>query len=277
MAQSKHLDPGSMAEFYGAELRRRREETGLSQEELGNLVFCSGTYVGQMEVAARRPQLDLSERMDGVLGADGFFRRLCGAILKASRFAGYFAAAADLEQRALAICDFATTVVPGLLQTPAYTRALIRSLRPLVGEEEVERIVDARQARVRVLLKYPAEPELWFILHETLLGMPVGGTGVMREQLRHLADISRTHRAIIQILPLSAGVTPLIYGPMRVMTFLEEPSAAYTETAHSGQLIEDPAVVATIVKSYDLARAAAMSPEASLAFIDRLLEEDHTP
>ncbi|MFI9176056.1 helix-turn-helix domain-containing protein [Streptomyces lincolnensis] len=277
MSQAKPLDPASMAEFYGAELRRRREEAGLSQSGLGELVFCSGAYVGQMEVAARRPQLDLSERIDAVLEAEGFFQRLCAAILKASKFAGYFAAAAELEQRALTINDFATMVVPGLLQTPEYTRAFIRSARPLVDEEEVEQIVGARQERARALLKDPFEPELWFILHEALLRLPVGGTEVMREQVRHIADVSRSHQAVVQVMPFSAGMTPLLYGVMTVMTFADEPTVAYTETAHSGQLIEDPAVVATIAKSYDLARAAALSPEASLSFVDRILEEGHTP
>ena len=101
MTQPKNLDPTSMAEFYGAELRRRREGAGLSQDGLGELVYCSGAYIGMVEMAGRRPQLDLSEQIDRVLKADGFFRRLCEAILKASKFASYFAAAAELERRAL--------------------------------------------------------------------------------------------------------------------------------------------------------------------------------
>jgi len=272
MTQPKQLDPVSMAEFYGAELRRRREDAGLTQGGLGELVYCSGPYVGQMETAIRRPQLDLSERIDGVLGADGFFRRLCVAILKSSKFADYFAAAAELERRARTICDFATMVVPGLLQTEAYTRALIRSARPLVDQEEIERHVGARQERARALLKDSVDPELWFVIHEAALQVPVGGNEVMRGQLEHIAEVSRSHQAIVQVMPFSGGVNPLMYGSVRLMTFAEEPCVAYTESPHSGQLIEDPAVVANIARSYDLARAAALSVEASLAFIGRLGE-----
>ncbi|MFC3577719.1 helix-turn-helix domain-containing protein [Streptomyces yaanensis] len=276
MSQPKHLDPASMAEFYGAELRRRREDAGLTQGGLGELVYCSGPYIGQIEIAIRRPQLDLSERIDTVLKADGFFRRLCKAILKASKFADYFAAVAELERRAKTICDFATMVVPGLLQTEAYTRALIRSARPLVDQEEVERVVGGRQERARALLKDPADPELWFVIHEAALRVPVGGNDVMRGQLEYIAEVSRSHQAIVQVMPFSGGLNPLLYGAMTVMTFAEEPTVAYTESAHSGQLIEDPAVVANIARSYDLARAAALSPEASLAFIGRVAE-DYTP
>ncbi|MEU9291873.1 helix-turn-helix transcriptional regulator [Streptomyces sp. NPDC048275] len=276
MSQPKQLDPVSMGEFYGAELRRRREDAGLTQGGLGDLVYCSGPYIGQIEIAIRRPQLDLSERIDGVLGADGFFRRLCAAILKASKFAEYFAAAAELERRAKAICDFATMVVPGLLQTEAYTRALVRSARPLVDQEKIEQLVCARQERARALLKDPVDPELWFVIHEAVLRVPVGGGDVMREQLEHIAEVSRGHRAIVQVMPFSGGVNPLLYGSMTLMTFVEEPPVVYTESAYSGQLIEDPAVVANFAKSYDLARAAALSPEASLAFIGRL-GEGYTP
>ncbi|WP_128379087.1 helix-turn-helix domain-containing protein [Streptomyces cavernae] len=276
MSQPQSPDAASMGEFYGAELRRRREEKGLSQNGLGELVYCSGSYIGQMEAAVRRPQLDLSDRIDTVLQSDGFFRRLCAAMLNSSKYASYFAAAAELERRARTVCDFATTVVPGLLQTEAYTRALIRSARPLVAEEEIERHVGARQERARALLQDPADPELWFVIHEAALRVPVGGTDVMRGQLEHIAEVSRRHLAILQVMPFSGGMNPLMYSSMRIMTFAEEPTLAYTETAHSGQLIDDPAVVQNILRSYDLARAAALSPEASLEFIGRL-EGDHTP
>ncbi|MER6123154.1 helix-turn-helix transcriptional regulator [Streptomyces sp. NPDC001795] len=276
MSQPKHLDPASMAEFYGAELRRRREDAGLTQGGLGELVYCSGPYIGQIEIAIRRPQLDLSERIDAVLKADGFFRRLCEAILKASKYADYFAAAAELERRAKTICHFATMVVPGLLQTEAYTRALIRSARPLVDQELIEQHVAARQERARALLKDPVDPELWFVIHEAALRVPVGGDKVMRGQLEHIADVSRSHQAIVQVMPFSGGLNPLLYGSMTLMSFAEEPPVVYTESAYSGQLIEDPAVVTNNARSYDLARAAAMSPEATLAFIGRLAE-DYTP
>ena len=166
---------------------------------------------------------------------------------------GYFAAAAELEQRALTICDFATTVVPGLLQTPVVYAGLCpaRSGPWWTSGRSSNRRRTAGAGSGSA--QEPLEPELWFVIHEAVLRTQVGGTEVMREQLEHIADVSRTHQAVIQVLPFSAGMTPLMYGPMRVMTFAEEPSAAYTETAHTGQLIEDPTVVASIAKSYDLA------------------------
>lgn len=70
MTQAKDVDPYvSPRSFYGAELRRLREENRLSQEQLGERVFCSGAYIGQFEAAKRRPQQDMSRLLDGVLGS----------------------------------------------------------------------------------------------------------------------------------------------------------------------------------------------------------------
>jgi hypothetical protein len=99
----------------------------------------------------------------------------------------------------------------------------------------------------------------------------------MREQLEHIAEVARSDQAVIQVMPYSAGPNPLLYGTTTLMTFADEPSVVYSEGAYSGQLIDDPAVVASCTKSYDLARAAALSPEASLAFVEGLLAEDFGP
>ncbi|MGW3117403.1 helix-turn-helix domain-containing protein [Streptomyces sp. NPDC001107] len=278
MPQPKNLDPASMKEFYGAELRRRREEAGLSQSGLGDLVFCSGAYIGYLEMAGRNPQLDMSEQIDTILKTGGFFKRLCEAILKAAKakFPGYFAAAAELEQRAQTICEFNTAVISGLLQTPEYTRALVQAIRPRVALEEVERRVTVRQERAQTLLKDPANPDLWFIIHEAALRVAVGGSQVMREQLEHIADVARSDQAIIQVMPFSVGGNSLLYGMVTLMTFADEPPVVYAEAAYSGQLIEDPALVASCTKSYDLARASALSPEASLVFVEGLLAKDYS-
>jgi transcriptional regulator with XRE-family HTH domain len=91
MTQPKNLDPyTSPRAFYGAELRRLREAAGLSQEQLGERVFCSGTYAGQFESATRRPQPDVSKLFDEVLGCGEHFRRLC-ELARQSKHAEHFA------------------------------------------------------------------------------------------------------------------------------------------------------------------------------------------
>ncbi|MFJ1708629.1 helix-turn-helix transcriptional regulator [Kitasatospora sp. NPDC088346] len=272
MAGPRDLDPSeSPKAFYGAELRRLREARGLSQEALGELVFHSGAYIGYLEAAARKPQKDLSERLDAVLGTDGFFQRLYPLVAR-SRHAAYFAQAAELEATADTICEYAPALVPGLLQTAGYARAVIRAALPFAAPAEVDASVAARLERARIL-DGPTAPQLWVILHETVLRTPVGGPDVMAGQLRQVAALGREGKALVQVLPFSAGAYAMMSGSVFLMTFADAPPAAYVEALHSGQLLDDPAVVARCQRSYDLVRAAALSPQASLAAIEATAEE----
>ncbi|MCT9092744.1 helix-turn-helix transcriptional regulator [Streptomyces sp. ASQP_92] len=273
MTRPKDLNPwDSPRAFYGTELRRHREAAGLSQDELGALVFCSGAYIGQMESATRRPPKEMAKLLDAVLKTDGILTRMCEAMEQASQHAEYFRLAAELEAMASAICEYAPMIVPGLLQTPEYTRALIRASRPFAGEEFIEKSVATRRERAQ-LLDGPELPEVWFIVHELVLTTAVGGAEVMRTQLAHFIELIEQHRVLVQVIPTAEGPHPLMDGPFRVMDFTDAPPVVYTESAYSGQLLDSPALVASYVKTYDLGRAAALPPKASLQMIQAALED----
>ncbi|MFJ5884145.1 helix-turn-helix transcriptional regulator [Kitasatospora cineracea] len=272
MVSGKNLDPASSpSAFYGAEVRRLREEKGLSQSALGELVFCSGAYLGQIEVAVRKPQADLSKRLDAALETGGYFARLYPMVAR-TRHAAHFARAAELEALAEAISEYAPTLVPGLLQTADYARAVIRTGQPFAPASEVNNKVAARLERARILAN-PAAPRLWLILHEAVLRTPVGSGLVMAEQLRHLTALAGTGKLLLQVMPFSAGAHSMAAGSVILMTFAEDPPVAYVEGPHSGQLLDDPAIVARCQRSYDVARAVALSPAASLALIESAAEE----
>ncbi|MFD9630650.1 helix-turn-helix domain-containing protein [Streptomyces violascens] len=269
----KDLNPwDSPRAFYGTELRRKREEAGLSQEELGALVFCSGAYIGLMENATRRPTKEMAKLLDAALHTDGILTRMCEAMEQASQHAEYFRLAAELEAMASAIFHWTPMVVPGLLQTPAYTRALTRAGRPFASDEDVEHNVSTRRERAK-LLDGPTAPELWCILHESALRIPVGGAEVMREQLAHICKLANSDAVVVQVLPFDAGPLPLMHASVKVMAFTDAPPVVYLEAAHSGQLLDSPALVASYIKAYDLARAVALSPTASLAMIRAAMED----
>ena len=273
MTQPKSLDPyTSPRAFYGAELRRLREAAGLSQEQLGERVFCSGTYVGQFESATRRPQPDVSGLFDEVLGCGEHFRRLC-ELARQSKHAEYFADAAELEKLARTISEYAPMLVPGLLQTEEYARGLTRAAQLFASQDEVERRVTARMERGR-RLDHPTAPELWVVIHEAALRVPVGGPVAMLDQLRRLVEVGRSnHRVVLQVLPFAAGATAFLNGTVIHMTFADAPPVTYTESAYAGQLIDDPELVAQYQRAYDLVRAAALSPDASLALIESVAKD----
>jgi hypothetical protein len=195
-------------------------------------VFVSGAYIGQFEQAIRKPQLDIAQRIDEVLQTDGFFGRLCKKLVDESRYAIYFAAAAELEALATRICDFAPAVVPGLLQTPEYARALARAENPFASDEFIEDTVRARIDRGQIL-RSTTRPPYWGILHECVLRIPVGGPAVMAEQLDHVVSLIHSRTVLVQVVPFSAGAHAAMGKMMRLMEFKEAPPTAYTEAVYS--------------------------------------------
>jgi transcriptional regulator with XRE-family HTH domain len=259
-------------EFFGAELKRRRENAGFTQAALGARVFVSGGYIGQFEQAIRKPQLDVAQRIDEVLQTEGFFERTWRKLIDDARYADYFAEVVELERTATKICEFAPTLVPGLLQTAEYAKAVTLANNPFAPDEYVEETVAARLERARILAG-TAKPEYWVVLHENVLCIPVGGPAAIARQLGHVAEMARERRALVQVLPYAHGAHTAMLGALKLMEFEDAPPTAYTETSFSGTLVDDPAVVKRAQRAYDLLRAAALSPTASLALIESAAED----
>ncbi|MEV6326993.1 helix-turn-helix transcriptional regulator [Streptomyces sp. NPDC051909] len=259
-------------EFFGELLKEHREAAGLTQSELGARVFVSGAYIGLFEQGVRKPQLELAKMFDEVLKTGHLFEKTWRRLINKSPYASYFQAAAELEAAATKICDFESTTIPGLLQTPAYAWAVTLASNPLATDEYIEDTVQGRMDR-NAILKDATRPVYWAILHEAALRIPVGGPAVMAEQLDQLVAAARERKVLIQVLPFAAGAYPQMGKPLRLMEFEDQPPTAYTEAVYSGNLLDDPAVVKRAQATYDLLRSAALSPEASLALIESAAED----
>jgi transcriptional regulator with XRE-family HTH domain len=283
MAKARsHFGPWRLGwDFFGKELKRRREAAGMTQEELGAQAFCSAGYISQFEQGIRKPQLDHSQRFDQILQTDSFFEGMWKGLINQSPYSHYFTDAAYLEPLAESICDFAPVLVPGLLQTEGYARAVFHAAQPLRTEEENHELVANRLARARILKPGDGNtpPVYWAILDESVIRRPVGGPEVMATQLTHIAQVARDRRALVQVLPFAAAAHALMEGFVTVMTFPDAPPVAYLESPHMGQLLDDPAIIARVQMSYDLVRASALSPAASLSLIESVAEDfrnDHS-
>lgn len=272
MAKGVHGSRQAAWEFFGAELKRRREEAAFTQVELGARVFVSGGYIGQFEQAIRKPQLDVAQRIDTVLQTEGFFERMWRKLIDDKRYADYFAAVADLEALATKICEFAPTVIPGLLQTAAYAKAVTIAADPFANDDYVEDMVSARMDRQRILTD-ATRPVYWVILHQNVLSVPVGGPAAMAEQLDHIAALTRARKVLVLVVPRVEGACASMAGDLRLMEFDDAPPAAYTETSFWGELLDDPAVVKRAQRAYDLLRGTALSPGVSLARIESAAED----
>ncbi|MET9105952.1 helix-turn-helix domain-containing protein [Streptomyces zhihengii] len=280
MPGPKDLDPStSPRALLGAELRHARIKAGLTQDDLGDPLFVSGSYIGQMEAGTRRILREHAVRLDEVLGTTDFFTRNCEASGK-SRYPDHFAEAAEAEAMAESIRVYEPLLVPGLLQTDAYARAVFRAYWRTADSEVIDRLVEARLERAR-LLDDPTRPLLWFVLDEAVLRRKVGGAETMAEVLRHIVELARRSRIIVQVLPFDAGAHASLEGPLKLMTFTDAPPLAYLQGLGTGRLEDDPAAIARHRLTYDLVGASALSPERSLALIASVAEDyahgEHQP
>ncbi|MDA5284362.1 helix-turn-helix transcriptional regulator [Streptomyces sp. Isolate_45] len=277
MAARKDIDgSASVPAFYGKELRWRREAAGLTLQQTVEGSFYGASYLSEIERAQRRMPEDLARHVDQVLKADGFFSRRCEDVRNARSIghARYAERVLDAEKVAETIEEWSPTALPGLLQTEAYVRALAAAERPLEPREETDIKVDARLARAELFDGAHGVPEYWVILHESLLRLPILPPLLMANQLDHVAALVRRKRIVPQIVPWNAGAHPFMAaGTVLILTFGDAPPLVYTESLHSGVTIDDPALVKRYRRSYDLLRAVALPPEASLAMIEAAAED----
>ncbi|MER5533276.1 helix-turn-helix domain-containing protein [Streptomyces mirabilis] len=268
MVHIRALDPSaSPLDYFGAELRRKREEAGLKQSELGACIFCTGSLVGQIETAKKVPTRDFSERVDAALGTDGYFSRLAGLVLR-SQLPHWFQPYAEMEAKAAYISSYQAQLVDGLLQTERYAWAVLGSR----SDEDLDARVAARMERQRILEReHP--PVTWVVLSEAVLHQEIGGADVMREQLAHLLTMRDRRWLDVQVLPFEAGQHPGLMGSFNVLRFDAAPDIVYTEDFVRGHMTANPEAVREGALRYDQLQAIALSVENSAALIARVMEE----
>lgn len=263
-----------MAALFGSRVRRLRTAAGLTQAELGAAVHVVSTRITQIERASgARPTRELARALDAALVADELLVELWPYVYREA-FPDWSRQFMAYSERAVVIREYAAHVVPGLLQTEAYARAVLSVGRTLGSKEQLEERVTARMGR-QERLNASDRPELWAVLDEAVLRRPVGGPEVMREQLERLLDAAAERHVTVQVLPFDQGEHDVMGGSLTVLTMPDDSEAAYTEGAHYGQLVEDPDEVRSFALTYDRLRAAALPPLMSLDMIRSVMEDNH--
>ncbi|MDV9198240.1 helix-turn-helix domain-containing protein [Streptomyces sp. Wh19] len=268
MANIQTLDPNaSPLDYYGWELRRQREVHSLKQGQLGEIIFCTGSLIGQIETTKKIPTRDFSERVDAALGTDGVFSRLVGLVLR-SQLPTWFQPYADMEAKAAYISTYQAQLVHGLLQTEGYARALLGVDYP----EKVDEMAAARLDRQRIL-RGENPPALWVVLSEAALLQEVGGRDVMRAQLERLLGFRDNPWVQIQVLPFSVGQHTGMMGSFTLLRFEDDPDLFYVESYDQGHMTANPQVIKERSVGYARLQATALSPEDSATLIARVMEE----
>ncbi len=268
-----------------AELKRLREGARLTQDEVASRLDWHPTKVMRIETGRTAPHPnDVRAMLElyGVTDAD-----VTAGMTKLARDArqrGWWYSYRDvllhryefyigLESEAVSIQAFELAMIPGLLQTEDYARALIRGLMACDGAE-IERRVEVRMTRQELLAR-PDRPQLWAILDEAAVRRVVGGRAIMRAQLLHLVHSSEHGQTTLQVLPYSAGPHPGQGGPFTVLRFAElaEPRVVCMETVGGNLYVDKPEEVSLYATAFDQLRAVALSPAQTRAMLHSLAGE----
>jgi transcriptional regulator with XRE-family HTH domain len=201
---------------FGAELRYYRERAGLSQTDLAALVNVSHDVISKIETGDRPPAKEFPERLDAVLelGTRGGLTRLWGWLKGSARrraYPGWFDRWPDAEEQATALRWYEPLLVPGLLQTEDYARAVLRGARADASDDQIEEQVTARLQRQDILSR-ENPPHLWAVIDEGVLHRTIGDAKTMLDQIWHLARMSDRPKVSVQVIPFAAGARTGLLG-----------------------------------------------------------------
>ncbi len=261
--------------LFADELRAVRKQAGLSRDELGAKVGYSGATIGMIESMHRAPPRGIGRLLDGEFGLPGTFDRI-EERLRGIPFAVAFRPFVPYEATARSLRTFEHSLIPGLLQTEDYARA-ISATTPNSTEEEINRLVTARLERQLILERTdPPAPLLWVLLDEGVLTRPVADPPVMRDQLKHLVYRSAMPNVTIQVVPYAARGHSGLYGAFVIADQDDSPAIVFLEDVCHGRVSEDPDELAEVALVFDTLRSEALPKGASRDLIGRVADERWT-
>ena len=205
------------------------------------------------------------------MGLPGTFERL-HELTRRAAYPSWFYPVIPLETAADRITEWELRVVPGLLQTEDYARAVIRADKPRDSDESVARAVTARLDRQELLTRDQA-PLLWYILDEAIIrrmGRRVGRDGCPARQAHRPG---RRPGVVIQVLPFGARIHAGSNGHIMIFEFADAPATCYTECYGGGRIVEARNEVARLTTVVNMVRASALSPEESAELMQQIRNE----
>jgi transcriptional regulator with XRE-family HTH domain len=267
------------------ELRRLREAAKLTCEEVADHLECSASKISRVETGrvsvSPRDVRDMLE----LYGVPAAQRESLVQLARDSRQKGWWHAYSDtmqpqmatyigLESAASEIRIYEVSLIPGLLQTEDYARAVIRAGMVNSPAEDIERRVSLLMARQPAVVREDP-PKVWAVLDEAALRRRVGGSGLMRLQLEHLLAQAALPNVAVQVIPFGGGAHPAMGRPFIILVFPErvDTDVVYLEDLTSALYLEDVAEVDRYNVFFNHLRATALSFDDSAALITSVLKE----
>ncbi|WP_151483764.1 helix-turn-helix domain-containing protein [Streptomyces albicerus] len=290
MALKRSLVPQSVyRRQLAARLRELRDAAGLTLTEVAEQIEINQGSLSRIETGERgttpvlvRALLDCYGVEDPAQRADVLdlvradkeqqkpWWRKYSTVLTATRYDGYLA----LEAGAVSMANYQPMLVPGLLQTEDYARAVISQMRMELTAPQVESLVKVRMERQNSRLGGEQPAKLWAILDEAVLRRTIGSAEVMRDQLRKLMETSEQPNTTVQLLPFELGAHPGLYGPFVILTFSDPtPNLVWLENPKNSVYLEAADDVDNYTEIFDQLRACALDPSETRTRIARISKE----
>jgi hypothetical protein len=272
--------------LLGAQLRRLRVEAGISREQAGEAIRASEWKIHRLE----NGQVGYKERdITDLLGLYGVTDPVeIATFITMAREANqpgwwnaysdllpeWFLAYVHLEAVAAQIRTYEGQFVPGLLQTEAYMRALMRGTLLDDRPDEADRRVTLRLTRQQLLTR-PDPPRFWAVADEAALRRPVGGRAVMRAQLERLIETAELPNVTLQVLPFDVGAHAAGVGPFTILGFpdRELPDVAYCEQLTSAMYLDKPEDVQQYRRVMESVCARSAAPDKTVEILKGIVEE----
>ena len=274
MPAKRDLDPGaSPLHFFGAEVRHAREAAGMTLADLGAAVPCDASTVSKIEAGILNPtERFLAACTEAFPGSDWLARfyhdsRTWGD----GPYPRWFEDWLNHEREASSLRIWQPLIIPGLLQTADYARALFRADMLNTGDEVIDQLVATRLGRQRILDR-PEPPNLWIVLDESALHRLIGTPKTTYDQLIQVADMSMRSYICVQVVPASTGAHAGLSGSFYVASAAGKPDVLYVD-AVEGMTIERNALVRKAAITFDLVRSDALARKDSRDLILKVAEE----
>jgi Domain of unknown function (DUF5753)/Helix-turn-helix domain len=264
-------DTSNPALHFGRELQRARLAAGMTLAQLGRVVGYHKSQVSRVERGVRAPTEKFAQMCDTAFpGRGGWFHRFYLDSRQWSAMPPWFRPWIEHERRAVNLRIWQPSSLSGLLQTEAYALAQLRTFPGATADQVAERL-SARLARQSILTREaPAPPMVWFLVDEAALRRRTGSAPTMADQLERLLTVAALPNVTIQVVP-NVAHAELTGG----FALAEAPkgSAAYIETALTGQVFEDIKVVLELSARFDVLRTEALRGTESLCLIKEVARE----
>jgi len=272
--------------LLGSQLRRLRQERGISREEAGYAIRASHAKISRIELgkvgfkerdvadlltlygvtdpAERAPLLELARQAN----RPGWWHKYSDLL------PSWFEVYVGLEEAASIIRTYEIQFIPGLLQSRDYARAVINIGHPRASKEEIDRRIELRERRQQRLLG-PDAPTLWAVVDEAAVRRPFGGRKVMRGQIKHLLEMTERPNIRLQVLPFARGGHAAAGGPFTFLRFSEPalPDVVYIEQLTSALYLDKREDTDAYMEVMDRVSVQANTVAASKQFLKDLLTE----